>query len=77
MLQEFFSFLRGFLNPESFIYVIYNSLFISGFDRIMSFEILFDINIDFTVEMYFDFMYDFLYKNFRDKDMIIPTQKRH
>lgn len=36
----------------------YNSLFISGFDRIASFEILFDINIDIVNEIYFNFMHE-------------------
>jgi len=33
--------------------MIYNSLFISDFNRIMSFGIPSDINIDFIIEIYF------------------------
>lgn len=57
MFQDFFSFLCGFLYLNGFIQLIYNSLFISDFDRIPLFRILSVISIDFAVELYFDFMY--------------------
>lgn len=56
MFQEFFSFLCGFLYLDGFIQMIYNSWFISDFNRIASFEILSAINIDFAGELYFYFM---------------------
>lgn len=40
VLQGFFSFLCGFLYLNGFVHMIYNSCHTSGFDRIVSFEIL-------------------------------------
>lgn len=53
VVQRFFSFLHNYLHLNGFIQMIYNSLFISDFNRIMSFGIPSDINIDFIIEIYF------------------------
>lgn len=49
VFECFFSFLLGFLYLNGFVQMIYNSWFISGFDRIMVPVIPLDINIDFRI----------------------------
>lgn len=41
-----------------FLQMIYNSWIISGFNRIVLFEILSALSIDVAVEMYFNFMHE-------------------
>lgn len=74
MLQEFFSFLCGFLYLNGFVQMIYNSWFISGFDRIMSFKILSAHSIDVTVEMYFNFMHELNHLRY---SIFHSNKKRH